>query len=122
MPELCAKKHRNKFTDCQSQVVYEIPLSCGRKYIGQTGRSFNDRAREHRLNVQNKSGGHLADHCRRCGCAPDFQRSSFLKRASNKLEKEIMGAFLINKAGDQCVSDPSLFLSKDEMAFLEGHV
>lgn len=53
----CTTQHRNRFTECVANVVYEIPLSCGRRYIGQTGRCFNERAKEHNLNVRNKSGG-----------------------------------------------------------------
>ncbi|XP_077564624.1 uncharacterized protein LOC144180093 [Haemaphysalis longicornis] len=31
--------------------VYRIPLSCGKCYVGQTGRCLNDRLREHRAAV-----------------------------------------------------------------------
>ena len=30
----CSKTHANVFTRCISAVVYHIPLSCGRAYIG----------------------------------------------------------------------------------------
>lgn len=62
----CSKKHVTQYT--QPNVVYKIPLTCGRVYIGQTGRRFNERARQHRLAVRNESGGHLAVQCTRCGC------------------------------------------------------
>ncbi|XP_049276158.1 uncharacterized protein LOC125760315 [Rhipicephalus sanguineus] len=43
-------KHRVKFVQCQKGVVYNIPLSCGKVYIGQTGRCLNERLREHSNN------------------------------------------------------------------------
>ena len=88
----CSKKHVNRFTDCVRNVVYEIPLSCGRCYIGQTGRCFNERAREHRLAVRSNLGGHMGDHCKRCGCTPQLEKTKFLKRASDKTEREIIEA------------------------------
>ncbi|CAN7937450.1 unnamed protein product, partial [Ixodes hexagonus] len=63
---LCSKKQALQYTECVTNVVYEIPLSWGKVYIGQTGRCFNDRAREHNLSLRNNAGGRLADHCRRC--------------------------------------------------------
>ncbi|XP_077534565.1 uncharacterized protein LOC144146494 [Haemaphysalis longicornis] len=59
------KKHEKRYTDCVRNVVYEIPLRCGFSYIRQTGRCFNDRAREHQLAVRSNLGGHMNDHCKR---------------------------------------------------------
>lgn len=119
---VCVTQHRNKFTMCVFNVVYSIPLSCGRRYIGQTGRCFNERAREHNLNVRNQTGGFLGEHCKRCGCTPDFQRTQFLKKAKDKTEREIMEAFFIHKAGDNCVSRPSIVLSDAEIDYLKGFI
>lgn len=30
----CSKRHGNHFVDCEKAVLYELPLSCGKKYIG----------------------------------------------------------------------------------------
>ncbi|KAH9364414.1 hypothetical protein HPB48_022729 [Haemaphysalis longicornis] len=45
--ETCTTNHRTKYAECQNEVVYSIPLSCKKVYVGQTGRCINDRAREH---------------------------------------------------------------------------
>lgn len=118
----CEKKHDTTFTECDTNVVYKIPLSCDKVYIGQTGRCFNERAREHALSVKNNSGGHLAEHCKRCGCTPEFARTSFLKRALDRTEREIVEAYYILKTGDNCISTPSITLMSNEVTFLEGHV
>lgn len=118
---LCSKKHAVQYTECVTNVVYEIPLSCGKVYIGQTGRCFNDRAREHNLSVRNNAGGHLADHCRRCAdCKPLLAATKFLKKSKDKTEREIIEAFYIKRKDDNCISMPSLFLLQKEVMFLDG--
>ncbi|KAG0426957.1 hypothetical protein HPB47_025983 [Ixodes persulcatus] len=37
----CDVNHRTHYVTCATGVVYQIPLSCGRVYIGQTGRCIN---------------------------------------------------------------------------------
>lgn len=39
------KRHKNKFIECATSVVYCIPLTCGKNYIGQTGKCVNDSLR-----------------------------------------------------------------------------
>lgn len=46
--------------------------------VGQSGRCFNERAREHSLSIKSNAGGHLAEHCKRYGCIPEFVRTAFL--------------------------------------------
>lgn len=119
---VCNKRHAKVFTECTSGVVYEIPLTCGSVYIGQTGRCFNERAREHSLAVRTNTGGHLDFHCRRCGCMPSFEDTVFLSKSRNKLQREVVEAYFINKKSDHCVSMPSLTLLQKELQFLDGFV
>lgn len=37
----CGTKHRHAFVECNVGVVYEIPFSCGRTYVGQTEPCIN---------------------------------------------------------------------------------
>ncbi|XP_049271280.1 uncharacterized protein LOC119391559 [Rhipicephalus sanguineus] len=53
----CTKNHKTKYVKCNEGLVYEIPLTCSRSYVGQTGRCMNDRLREHANNVKNKTEG-----------------------------------------------------------------
>lgn len=114
------KKHVDPSTKCIKGVVYKIPLSCGRFYIGQTGRCFNERAREHSLAVRSNTGGHLDFHCRQCKCIPKLKETVFLHRSRNKLEREVVEAYFIAKCTDKCVSMPSLTLLAKEQQFLDG--
>lgn len=56
----CDKKHRNHFIECVKNVVYDIPLSCGKSYVGQTGRCINYKMREHAKSLKATTGRNLA--------------------------------------------------------------
>lgn len=114
----CEVKHRNRFVDCTTCVVYVIPLDCKKIYIGQTGRCINDRLREHANCVKNANSGNLAIHCRDCKCTPLFDQCYLIARNRNQTTREIIEAKEIARAGDCCVSTPSLALTEKEMYFL----
>lgn len=115
----CDVNHRTHYVTCATGVVYQIPLSCGRVYIGQTGRCINVRAREHSLSLRSSPSGHLAIHCSRCGCEPRFHDITILARHRNKTVREIDEAFFISVKGEEeCVSAPSLALRGDEVKFI----
>lgn len=114
----CGKKHKCKPTTCTENVVYEIPLSCGKRYIGQTGRCINDRLREHSGNVKNGSGGWLAHHCSTCGCKPLFDKCIIIRKNKDRLTREIMEAEKIERLKSQCMSTPSVSLSQKEVCYL----
>lgn len=115
----CDVKHRTPYVACASGVVYQIPLSCGRVYIGQTGRCVNVRAREHSLSLRSSPSGNLAVHCDRCGCSPSFQDIKILARHKNKTAREVDEAFFMASIGaDTCVSAPSVALADDEVVFV----
>lgn len=60
--------------------------------------------------VSSNLGGHLVDHCKRCGCEQFLEKTTFLRRAKNKTEREVFEAVFIKRAGDKCVSMTSLAL------------
>ncbi|CAN7997046.1 unnamed protein product, partial [Ixodes hexagonus] len=114
----CDKKHATPYVDCSVGVVYEIPLSCGKVYIGQTGRCINDRAREHALSVKNKYGSHLPVHCNTCGCVPGLRQVRILGRSRETVARELLEAYYIKKSGTACVSETSILLHGSEFQFL----
>lgn len=116
----CKTQHRTRFADCAERVVYSIPLSCEKVYIGQTGRCINDRIREHRTCLNNERGSNLAEHVRQCRCSPDLKSVTIVGRGSTKQEREIIEAFFIYKHGEKCVSEPSVVISQKEVSFLSG--
>lgn len=116
----CTVNHRKKYVDCAIGVVYRIPLSCGRVYIGQTGRCINERAREHDWSLSSTAGGHLPLHCGTCKCHPDFNKITIMGRGADKTAREILEAYGIKKEGEQnCVSQTSVYLHKKEITFMD---
>lgn len=92
-------------------------LSCGKQYVGQTGRCINDRLREHACNVKNGRDGFLDLHCSKCGCKPLFQKSFTMGKNKNRLTHEIIEAEKICRLGPGCVNTRSLRLSEKELRF-----
>uniref|UniRef100_A0A224ZA17 Tick transposon n=1 Tax=Rhipicephalus zambeziensis TaxID=60191 RepID=A0A224ZA17_9ACAR len=111
LPAPCGKKHARHYVTCATGVVYEIPLSCGRVYIGQTGRCVNDRAREQDLSLKNNLLAHLPMHCSACGCEARFANVTILGRSKEVMEREMLEAYLI--------SDTSVVLRSAEFDFFE---
>ncbi|CAN7996104.1 unnamed protein product [Ixodes hexagonus] len=78
VPTGCPIRHRSPFVTCSEGVVYQIPLSCGKKYIGQTGRCLNVRLREHHQKVNGVRDGHLSCHCQDAGANLYLHQPLFL--------------------------------------------
>ena len=115
----CDTSHKTRHTECTKEVVYQIPLSCGKCYIGQTGRCINDRTREHAASVKAiTAAGHLAAHCRVCTCAPKLNNIDILARHRTKVAREILEAVAIDAKEENCVSTPSIALHQKELTYL----
>lgn len=116
----CGIRHKNQFVACKEKVVYSLPLTCGKKYVGQSGRCVNDRLREHHNNVEKVvASGHLAFHCKQCSCKPLYDKCSLIGNGRDKTTREIVEALEILRLNDKCVSKASLTLSEKERKFLE---
>lgn len=114
----CNKTHRSQFVNCVANVVYRIPLTCGKEYVGQTGHCLYERLREHQYNVTSGISGHLGIHCKRCGCNPEFSKCEVLATNRNQLTREIIEAHKIAMLKDRCVSTPSVLITDKEIVFL----
>lgn len=116
----CLQKHVKQYVKCVTGVVYEIPLSCGRMYIGQTGRCVNIRLREHRSSLKSTPYSHLASHCDTCKCHPLFEKTVILFRHPLQTTREISEAYHISRNADQCISHPSLSLHDCEFKYIDS--
>lgn len=122
----CKIRHTKALVDCKVGVVYNIPLACGKRYIGQTGRCINERLLEHRRTVTSISGGgHLADHIRRCSykpaCKAFLEETSVLRKFRTQKSREIFEALCIANDKDHCVSTPSIVLRRKELDYLKAN-
>lgn len=118
----CSIEHKTKFVPCAKTVIYEIPLPCGKKYVGQTERCLNTRLREHSNNVRTSVKAQLGIHCRDCKgttrkCIPMFDKCEVIQRHSDQMTREIVEAEKIARLGENCVSVPSVALSAKELHF-----
>lgn len=121
----CKTKHEKQFVKCDERVIYNIPLTCGKVYIGQTGRCINDRLREHCALIRGQGAGHLSYHCRQCKrqgkCEALFERVTILGRGRTKTEREIIESLYISQQEEgNCGSVSSISLSDKEIAFLQS--
>jgi hypothetical protein len=125
--EKCGKSGHASFTKCCSSVVYQLALSCGSSYVGQTGRCLNKRLYEHHKAVKEgkgESSSSLKKHLKKCnGCTVDFHKTQVMNRSGKEKTREIIEAILIDRGGKSVISKPSISLSRREVAlFKEGAI
>jgi predicted GIY-YIG superfamily endonuclease len=95
-------------------VVYCIPCSCGKVYIGQTYRPLKERLTEHKRNVRlgRPKTSALVQHADN---HPDhvvaFENTNVLARERNNKLRLIKEALLIRAYGNRCYSTSSISTS-----------
>lgn len=102
---------------CLLGVVYCLPLSCGSVYVGQIGRCFNTRLREHRNKLKTYKGAHLYTRCGKCKCNQCFEDTEVLYQHKDRPNREVVEAFHFAK-NSRCISKPSIRLAHRELDFL----
>lgn len=117
--EGCGINHREKAINCKKGVIYDIPLACGFRYIGQTGRCVNERFNEHRRNIRiSAPGSELARHLNDCNnCYPVWENCAILEIEADAHKRLLKETLQINGSGN-CISKPSLRLEERELEFL----
>lgn len=114
-------KHANRYVKCEVGVVYNIPLTCGKTYVGQTGICLNERLKEHRCACQKMApSGNLAKHCKNYERSPLFEKTSFLAKSQNETTREIWAAFNISSQQSICVSSCSIVLTPPQIDFIKS--
>ena len=83
-------KHRVE-TDKQTNVVNNIPCTeCSWSYIGETGRSFETRKKEHVRNVTNyTSGSNIANHAWKYDHKIDFDKRKIIDKGNFRIRKTL---------------------------------
>ena len=113
-------------------VIYEIPCqSCNKTYIGETGRSFTTRQREHKKECEKetaqrqtraiKEQAHqenlksaISDHCKRQNHVMNWENARVIKQENNRYHRWIKEAIEIRKRGPDT-------MNRDEGAFMLSH-
>jgi hypothetical protein len=109
------------FVKCKFGCVYAIPFSCGRVYVGQSGRCINCRLTEHKRKVSGADEGISTayDHADQCGCEVLFDQTKCTDRIADRFGREVVEAWCIQKLGNKAVSVPSVRLGEREYNFVE---
>lgn len=113
----CTKNHATRFTVCNTAVLYDILVRCGRSYIGKTGRCVSDGLREDANTLKVRTGSNLSVHCTSCGCLPCLEDCAIMKDVDTR---EIYETFEIDARDDKCVRKPSVTLKGKEINYLKG--
>jgi hypothetical protein len=120
----CEKSGHMNATDCAIGVVYQIPLSCGKSYVGQSGACINSRLYQHNQSLKPKFNGYsnLASHKKKCnGCKVKLKNTKVIERSGKKKVREILESFHIERGGDQVISECSMKLRQDELRILAAN-
>ena len=113
-------------------MIYEIPcLTCNKTYIGETGRQFSTRKKEHRKECEKETSGTLtraskrkatqenlksaiSDHCQRENHRMNWDAAKVIGTESNKFHRWIREAVEIRKRAPKTVN-------RDEGAYQLSH-
>ena len=100
-------------------MVYEIPLECGFKYVGQTSRCINDRLTEHKRNVKNNaSNSELARHLLECNnCKANWSETEVVHKERNDMKRVVQETICIKTSGNR-ISQASLQFGNECKQFL----
>ena len=81
----------------QEDIVYKIKCSCGRFYIGQTGKCLRKRISQHQYQCQtNVSSNAINAHSRTCNNPIDWNSPSILYKNNNFIERNLIESACIN--------------------------
>lgn len=90
----------NKIKNSESNTevgVYQIPcLDCNSRYIGETGRAFKIRMKEHESNCRNHSNASAVVNHSDTGHTLDFSNSKVIHSESHVTKRKIAESLLIN--------------------------
>lgn len=117
----CQVNHSTRFVHCKTRVVYEVPLTCGRSYIRQTGRCINTRLREHRNSLCVSSSRNLVVHCSRCPHSQMFSDTRIWERRTGRFEREMLEVVFRRETEETCISVLSLSIAYNKVTFLLSH-
>ena len=90
---LKSKLQTNPFkSDSTCGVVYKITCSCCKKYVGETGRTIEERIKEHQADVNNKRSVEkitgLSQHLRESRHTPNWKEVEILAKENNIVKQK----------------------------------
>ena len=88
-------------SDSTCRVVYKITCSCCKKYVGETGRTIEERIKEHQADVNNKRSVEkitgLSQHLRESRHTPNWKEIEILARENNIVKRKFKESVAISQ-------------------------
>ena len=88
-------------SDSTCGVVYKITCSCCKKYVGETGRTMEERIKEHQADVNNKRSVEkitgLSQHLRESRHTTNWKEIEILARENNIVKRKFKESVAISK-------------------------
>ena len=115
------KDHKSQVFPCRKNSVYQIGLTCGKVYIGETSKCPNTRLEEHTSHTAKYSS--FTEHWNTCGCSIDATGSKLLadKGLQGAYPRKIVETLCIEDARNssaQVISNPSVIPTQGERNWL----
>jgi len=105
--------------ECRRCLVYRISFSCGRLYVGETGRCWKSRVYEH----MKQPAGNVRDHVTKCGCHIVLSDCVVLRDSLvNTHFRKLVEHRYIQITGEDNISESLIKLSVFESMFLDMHM
>lgn len=109
--------HRTRYAQCQTRVVYRIPLLRAKCYIGQTSRCISDGIREHATSLKGTAAGRLPAHSILCKSNAAFSIITILVTNKNAFPSEILDPLAIEQHADDSVSTWFITIDTNEKQY-----
>ena len=106
----------------RSGVIYSIPCSCGRTYIGETGRSLQTRITEHKRAVRiGDPKNAISVHANSTGHSIEWNNGEILAYESNLPRRKIREAIIIRQTRNSLNTDPGVAIHPTWKPFFQDH-
>ena len=100
-------------------VIYSIPCSCGKVYIGETGRTLHARMLEHKRAVKHGDPRNaISVHANSTGHPIDWPKSIILAHEKNWQRRKIREAMTIKRTPNTINTDPGVHINTTWIPFI----
>ncbi|XP_050532593.1 uncharacterized protein LOC126900718 [Daktulosphaira vitifoliae] len=112
---------KNKLPETQTPVVYEIPCSCGKSYIRQTGRAIATRIKEYEKDVdyQRTEKLSVAEHAKNKGHDIQFDKVKILNKENHFGKRMYKEAIEIEKCPENFNREDEWKISKTCLSIIQ---
>lgn len=117
----CMRSVKDEVDKHQLKGVYKIDCSCGKRYIGETGRSLKTRLKEHGADIKNERSrtSALAEHSVKTKHHICLENASIIAREEQQQRRKIREALEIIKHPHNLNRDNSLEISSSWLPLIK---